>query len=85
MIAWLGGMTLFSFVAAFVVDRIFAALVAEATATTVAARNTLFVGIWTAVTTGTGMRSFTKTVRRLRLKGLGAKNKIDALTKNERR
>ena len=81
MIAWLGGMTLFSFVAAFIVDRILAALVAEATATTVAVRNTLFAGVWTAVTTGTGMR----TVNKLRLKGLGVKNKLDAITKDGRR
>lgn len=64
---WLVGYTLASMVAAFVIVRIFDYLVSGAVGGLAhAARTSLFVSAWTAVTTGLGMRDFTKRVRQLR-------------------
>jgi len=84
MIAWLAGLSLFSLLASWLSNLIVDAVVRDVTTQTTAARNAIFVGTWTSVTTAMGMRSFRKTARGLRLKGLGVKDKIDALTKDER-
>ena len=84
MIAFFGGLTLFSFVASWLANVIFDAVVRDVTAQTAAVRNGLFVSTWTAVTTGMGMHKFRKTVRGLHLKSSGVKDKIDAFIKDER-
>lgn len=65
--SWLVGYTLASMVAAFVAVRLFDYLLSGVTGGIVhAARASLFAGVWTAVTTGSGMRGFTQRVRQLR-------------------
>ena len=85
MIAFFGGLTLFSFVASWLSGVIFDAAVRDVTAQTIAVRNGILVSTWTAVTTGMGMKKFKKTVRVLHLKSSDVKNKLDALTKEDRR
>lgn len=67
MLGWLFGPTLFSVAAAFVAVRIFDAFFDGVTGTVVnTARSGVFVSAWTAVTTASGMRGFSKRVRKLR-------------------
>ena len=81
---WLLGYTLGRIAAYFVVVRAFDFLVGGAVdSATSAARGIVFVNTWAAVTAKSGMRDFTKSVRRLRLSNLVAKNKIDALIDDE--
>lgn len=81
---WLLGYTLGSIAAAFVVVRIFDYLVSGvADSATSAARGIVFINTWAAVTVKSGMRDFTKSVRRLRLRNLVVKNKLDVLSKDE--
>ena len=81
---WLLGYTLGSIAASFVVVRFFDFLVGGAVdSATSVARGIVFINTWAAVTAKSGMRDFTKTVRKLRLSNLVAKNKIDALTEEE--
>lgn len=64
---WLVGYTLASAVAAFIVVRLFDYIFSGARdSVSNAARAGLFVSIWTAVTTGSGMRDFTAKVRQAR-------------------
>ena len=81
---WLLGYTLGSIAAAFVVVRIFDYLASGvADSATSAARGIVFINTWAAVTVKSGMRDFTKSVRRLRLRNLVVKNKLDVLSKDE--
>lgn len=65
--SWLVGYTLASMVAAFIVVRIFDHLFSGAAGGLVhAARAGIFVSTWTAITTGSGMRAFSKRARQLR-------------------
>jgi hypothetical protein len=81
---WLLGYTLGSIAAAFVVVRIFDYLVSGvADSATSTARGVVFINTWAAVTVKSGMRDFTKSVRRLRLRNLVVKNKLDVLSKDE--
>ena len=90
-LGWLVGYTLGSMAAAFVVVRIFDALVSEAgNSVTSAARATVFINTWAAVTGRSGMHGISKTVQRFRLSNDVAKEQIesfakDALPKDERR
>jgi len=85
-IGWLLGPTLASMVMALIVVRIFDYLVVGAASGLVnTARAGLFVGTWTAVTTGSGMRDVAKWARRLRQGNASARSRLDALTKRERR
>ena len=64
---WLIGYTIASLVGAFFVVRLFEyALAGVAGGLAGVAKASLFVSVWTAITTGTGMRAFSKTVRGLR-------------------
>ena len=85
MISFFGGLTLFSFVASWLSGVIFDAAVRDVTAQTIVVRNGILVSTWTAVTTGMGRHKFKKAARRLHLKSLGVKNKLDELTKEDRR
>ena len=60
---WLISYTIASLVGALFVVRLFEYLVSSFASI---AKVGLFVGVWTAITTGLGMRSFTKMVRQLR-------------------
>jgi hypothetical protein len=83
---WLFGYTLGSIAASFVVVRAFDFLAGGAVdSATSAARGIVFVNTWAAVTAKQGMRDVTKSARKLRLRNLVAKNKIDALTEDEQR
>jgi len=42
-----------------------------------AARGVVFVNTWAAITAKSGMRDFTKSAKRLRLKNLSVKNKLE--------
>ena len=61
-LGWLVGSTVLSAVAAFVLVRI----VEQLFGLVGIARVAVFGGVWTAVTTMAGMRSFTSTARKLR-------------------
>ena len=65
--SWLLSATIASIVGAFFVVRLFeylaAGLVGSVAST---AKASLFVSVWTAITTGSGMRGFKKIVRGLR-------------------
>jgi len=75
---WLVGYTLASMAAAFVVVRVFDYFVSGVSDTaTNAARGVVFVNTWAAVTAKSGMRDFTKSAKRLRLKNLSVKNKLE--------
>ena len=64
---WLLGYTIASMVGALFVVRIFDYVVGGVSnAAGHAARVGLFVGTWTAITAASGMRDFTKRVRKLR-------------------
>ena len=67
---WLFNATLASLVGAFLTVRIFEYIVGGpvSSAAVSAAKASLFVATWTAITTGSGMRSFSKRVRQLREK-----------------
>ncbi len=79
---WLFGPVIASLVSAFVVVRIFDYILGGVTSSLVnAIRPILFVGTSTAVTTGSGMRSFTSRVRRLRRAG----NRLESLTGSDHR
>ena len=67
---WLVGSTLASLVGAFLVVRIFEYVVGGVTSNAVvgATKASLFVTTWTAISTGSGMRAFSKWVRGLRQK-----------------
>ena len=75
---WLIGPTLASFVAAFIVVKIFDHVFSGVTGNLASvARAGLFVGTWTAVTARAGMRGFDQKVRRLRA---GTANAIKAFS-----
>ena len=78
---WLVGPTLASFVAAFIVVRVFDHVFSGATGTLVSvARAGVFVATWTTVTAQAGMRGFSKRVRQVRQ---GNAKAIKALSKGE--
>ena len=65
--SWLIGSTLASIVAGFLAVRIFDYIAAGAAGAVVgAAKATVFASVWTAVTTGSGMRAFSDRMRSLR-------------------
>ena len=69
---WLVMYTLASLAAAFIVVKIFDAIVAGATGSLVGiARASLFVATWTVVTAKAGTHGFTKRVRQLRQRKAG--------------
>ena len=69
MMRWLVGPTIASLVGAFLVVRIFEYIFGGAQgALGNAAKAGLFVTTWTTITTGSGMRDFSKRVRSLREK-----------------
>ena len=81
---WLLGYTLGSIAASFIVIRIFDFLIGGAVdSATSAARGIVFINTWAAVTAKAGMRDVTKKVRQVRVANLVAKDKIDALGKDE--
>ena len=64
---WLVGYVIASMVGAFIVVRLFEYLVAGLDGGVVGtAKLGLFVGTWTAITVGSGLRGFTKSVCELR-------------------
>lgn len=64
---WLIAYTIASLVGAFFVVRLFDYILAGVIGGLVGiARTLLFTSVWTAITTGLGMRGFTRTVRHLR-------------------
>ena len=64
---WLVGYVIASMVGAFIVVRIFEYLAAGLAGGVVGTvKLGLFVGAWTAITVGSGMHGFTKSVRALR-------------------
>lgn len=67
---WLSGSMIASIVGALLVVRLFEYLSAGAVHGVAASttKASLFVTTWTAITTGSGMRSFSATVRNLRQK-----------------
>lgn len=72
---WLGGPILASLVGAFLVVRIFETISGGAQNAVVnAVKPGLFVATWTAITTGSGMHSFTSRIRALR-KRIGVMDK----------
>ena len=80
--SWLIGSTLASFVAAFIVIKLFDYVFSGVTGTLGSvARAGVFVVTWTAVTVQLGMRAFTAKVRQLRQ---GSAKVITALSKGER-
>lgn len=80
--SWLLSYTLGSMAAAFVVVKIFDYLVSGAADSAHnAARGTVFITAWSAVTARSGMRGLTKSVRKFRKGNTVAKNGLDALTK----
>lgn len=85
MISFFGGLTLFSLLASWLSGVIFDAAVRDVTAQTTAVRNGIIVSTWTAVTTGLGRKKFRKAVHGLHSKSSGVKDKIDELTKEDRR
>jgi hypothetical protein len=80
---WLVGYTLGSMAASFVVVRIFDFVVSGATDS--AARAIAFITPWAAVTGKSGMRGLSKSARQLRQRNAAAQDRLDALTKDERR
>lgn len=81
---WLLGYTLGSMAASFIVVRLFDYLVGGAVdSATHAARSVVFVNTWAAVTAKSGMRSFTDSAKKLRLRNLVVKNKVDSFTKEK--
>lgn len=79
---WLIGPTLASFVAAFIVVKLFDYVFSGVTDGLVyMARAGVFIVTWTAVTSTAGMRSLSQKVRRLRQ---GSASAIKALSKGER-
>ena len=79
---WLVGPTIASFVAAFIVVKLFDHIFAGATSGLLnIVRPGIFVVTWTAVTTKSGMHGVTKGVRQLRQ---GNTKAIKALTKGEK-
>lgn len=79
---WLVGPTIASFVAAFIVVKLFDYIFSGVTGGAASAtRAGLFVATWTAVTTKAGMHGFTSKVQQLRHGNAGA---IKALAKGER-
>src|SRR3990167_7767745 len=81
-LGWLVGPTIASFVAAFIVVKLFDHIFAGATSGVVSiARPGLFVLTWTAVTVQSGMHGVAKRVRRLRQ---GNTKAIKALAKGEK-
>lgn len=70
---WLVGYVIASMVGAFVAVRIFDHIFSGVTGSIAGvARASLFVGVWTAITAGSGMRAFTRRMRQLRQKFRGA-------------
>jgi len=84
-IGWLVGPGLVSLIASLIVVRIFDLVFGATSGLINTARAGLFVGTWTAVTTGSGMRDVAKWARRLRQGNASARSRLDALTKRERR
>jgi len=84
-IGWLVGPGLVSLIASLIVVRIFDLVFGATSGLINTARAGLFVGTWTAVTTGSGMRDVAKWARRLRQGNASARSRLDALTKGERR
>jgi len=81
---WLLGYTLGSMAASFIVVRLFDYLVGGAVdSATHAARSVVFVDTWAAVTAKSGMRGFTDSAKKLRLRNLVVKNKVDSFTKEK--
>ena len=81
---WLLGYTVGSLAAAFVVVKIFDYLVSGvADNATNAARSVVFISTWAGVTAKSGMRGFSKSAGRLRLKNSATKDKLARLAKKE--
>ena len=81
--SWLIGPVVASWAIAYVAVRIFDYIFAGATGSVAnAARASVFVSAWTAVTAGTGMRGLDKRVRGLRRRTRGISGRtIDAITR----
>jgi hypothetical protein len=83
---WLVGYTLGSMAAAYVVVRVFDYVVSGvADSASSAARGSVFISTWAAVTARSGMRGLTRTARQLRRRNAVATKRLDTLTKGERR
>lgn len=65
-LGWLIGASISSLVGAFFVVRFAQFALGSVVEVAGSVKNTLFVGTWTAITTASGMRSFTKSIRGLR-------------------
>lgn len=80
--SWLVGYVIASMVAAFIVVRLFDYIFSGVVSGLAhAVRASLFVGVWTAVTTGSGMRDFSKRLRQLRHRNREVSGLLDARTK----
>ena len=83
--SWLISYTIASIVGALFVVRLFDYVVGGfAGHISSIVRGGLFVSVWTAITTASGMRSFTKTVRGLRKSGQEVSGLINPLPKDKR-
>lgn len=82
---WLVGYTIASMVGATILVRIYDLIVGTLAGGVVSvARTGLFVGAWTAITTGMGMRDFDKRVKKLRQSNKEVSRKLDAPAKKKR-
>ena len=82
---WLIGQVLASMAGAVLLVRIFDVLIGGVIGGAAAAAKTgLFVSAWTAITTGFGMRSFTKTLRGLRRSNKEVSDRLNTLPKDKR-
>lgn len=83
--SWFAGVVVASALVAVIVmrlfDYVFSGLVGSAANAT---KNGLFVGVWTAVTTYSGMREVAKRIRKLRQRTKVASGLIDIGSKKER-
>ena len=83
--SWLIGYTIASIVGALFVVRLFDYVLAGVVGTLFGvARTCLFVSVWTAITTSSGMRGFTRAVRHLRQRNKEVSILINPLPKNKR-
>ena len=82
---WLVSQVIASMAGAFLLVKIFDVLIGGVIGgAATAAKTSLFVSAWTAITTGLGMRRFNKTVRALRHGSKEVRERIDPLPKDLR-
>ena len=83
---WLVSYTIASMVGAFFVVRVFDYLVSGVSSRVAdVGRFFLFVGTWTAITTGSGLRDFTNRVHGLRQRSRDMRVGIDAIADGKRK